>query len=145
MKKFYVIACTASLVACVSPQELERNRAAILQTQRDLNNSSAHTAIACNNKASCDKAFSLAKIYIQENSSMKIQISDDTIISTYNPTQYGDVALNATKIPGSGESAMIQIVASCKGMTDQGYFFSVCANRIIQIYSGFKSFILPKL
>lgn len=105
----------------------------------------ANATLTCSNRSSCEKAFSLAKIYVQENADMKIQLSDDTMVSTYNPTEYGYVALRATKIPGAGESSTVQLVASCKGMDVQGYFFAMCARRIAPIYRGFKPYIEPKL
>ena len=64
----------------------------------------------------CEKAFSLAKVYVQTNADMKVQFSDDTTVSTYNPLDYGYEALQATKTPQAGESASIKLVASCKGM-----------------------------
>ena len=91
------------------------------------------------------KAFRLAKIYVQDNADMKVQFSDDTTISTYNPIKYAYVGLRATRIPGSGDSSTIELVAFCKGMEDRGYFFSLCAQRIAPIYEGFKSYIETRL
>jgi hypothetical protein len=143
MKKLIVIACAVtSLVGCVSQEQLARERAETAQAQNDLDSARTNATVSCNNKQSCEKAFSLAKIYVQENADMKIQLSDDTMVSTYNPTQYGYVALRATKIPGAGDSSTIQLVASCNGMD---VFFNECARRIAPIYRSFKPYIESKL
>lgn len=90
MKKLIVIACAVtSLLGCVSQEQLASERAETAQAQNDLDSARTNATVSCNNKQSCEKAFSLAKIYVQENSDMKIQLSDDTMVSTYNPTQYG--------------------------------------------------------
>ena len=146
MKKLIVVACAAvSIGGCVSQEQLARQRADYAQAQSDLDSARANATISCANKSSCEKAFSLAKIYVQDNADMKIQLSDDTMVSTYNPPQYGYMALRATKIPEAGDSSTIQLVASCKGMDDQSYFFSMCARRIAPVYRGFRPYIEPKL
>ncbi len=162
MKKLIIVAfATAFLVGCISQEQLARQRDDYSQAQSDLASAMTNATIACGNKQSCDKAFSLAKVYVQENSDMKIQFSDDTVVSTYNATRWGDVALRATKIPGAGESSTIQLVASCLGprgdvalredhyygidKTDQHHVLSQCARRMAPIYRGFRPYIEPKL
>ena len=94
----------------------------------------------------CEKAFSLAKVYVQMNADMKVQFSDDTTISTYNPLDYGYVALQATKTPQAGDSASIKLVASCKGMySGSDLFFNMCASKIAPAYEGFRSYIESRM
>jgi len=94
----------------------------------------------------CEKAFSLAKVYVQTNADMKVQFSDDTTISTYNPLDYGYVALQATKTPQAGESASIKLVASCKGMNSgSDLFFNMCASKIAPAYEGFRTYIESRM
>ena len=111
-----------------------------------MRDSLANSTVTCPDKRTCDKAFTLAKIYVQEHADMKIQSSDDTIVSTYNPTDYGRMALTATRTPESGDSSTIKLVATCKGM-DSGsdLFFKMCAERIAPTYKNFKSFIESKM
>lgn len=134
-----------SLAGCVSQQELARRQSEINELQSRLSAARQNTSVTCPNKQACDKAFSLAKVYVQENADMKLQFSDDTSVSTYNPIDYAYVALGATKTPEAGDSSSIRLVASCKGMDDGGYFFSLCANRIVPIYNGFKPYIESRI
>ena len=143
MKKILIIALTVtSLVGCVSQETIALRQNAINEAQNELSKARENATITCINKRSCEKAFSLAKIYVQENADMKIQFSDDTIVSTYNPIKYGYVGLRASKIPGTGDSSTIELVASCVGMENQ---FTDCARRVAPIYKGFRPFIESKL
>ena len=140
----FIIALT--LTGCVSQEELARRQAAFNEMQSRLSASQNNTIVTCPNKQVCDKAFSLAKIYVQNNADMKIQFSDETTISTYNPINYGYMGLNATRTPEVGDSSSIKLVASCKGMYDGGgYFYEMCANRVTPVYEGFKPFIESKI
>lgn len=126
-------------------QAVQRNQSEVAELQDELDNAILSASLDCTSKQSCEKAFSLAKIYVLDHADMKIQLSDDTMVSTYNPIDYGRVALSATKIPGTGESSTIKLVASCKGMDDKNYFFKICGKRIAHIYRGFKPYIESKL
>jgi len=134
-----------TVTGCVSQQELDQRQAGLNNLQSRLSSAQAYRTATCPNAAACEKAFRLAKIYVQDNADMKVQFSDDTTISTYNPIKYAYVGLRATRIPGSGDSSTIELVAFCKGMEDRGYFFSLCAQRIAPIYEGFKSYIETRL
>lgn len=140
-----------TLAGCVSQQELAQRQA---QRQAEINHllsrlseAEQNTTVSCPNKQLCDKTFSLTKIYIQENADMKLQFSDDTTVSTYNPFDYAKVALRATRIPESGDSSSIKLVASCKGMDPNisEYMFTLCVNRVVPIYNGFKPFIESRI
>ena len=76
------------------------------------------------------------------------------MVSTYNSTKYGYVALRATKAPGAGASATIKLTASCYGMdiatvnsesSQLALLFTRCARRVVPIYQGFRPYIEPKL
>jgi len=89
--------------------------------QQELENSiiSAHveakknSVTPCNSKPECDKMFSMAKIFVYENSDMKIQFADDTIISTYNPIEWHQCGMNVKKVPGAKDSATIFLQIDC--------------------------------
>jgi hypothetical protein len=57
--------------------------------------------------------FSMAKIFVHENSDMKIQFADDTLISTYNPLDLYQCGMNVKKVPKIGESATIYLQIDC--------------------------------
>lgn len=122
---------------CVSDQYRKRDEETLKITLNRLEESKQHSTYSCPNKPTCDKAFSLTKIYIQNNSDMKIQFSDDTIVSTYNPTTFGSIGMSATKTPGRGDSATIQLNVFCK--------FSIadidCLRRSTDAYAGFRNFL----
>lgn len=102
--------------------------------------------VKCHTKISCDKAFSLTKVFIQQHTDMKIQFSDDTTVSTHNATQPFYVAMTAVKIPGAGESASITLTATCKSLSDKtGLAFSLCADKVATIYENFKPFVESKI
>ena len=113
-------------------QKLESEQA-VAQAERD-------AYITCDDKASCDKAFSLAQIYINSRASQKIQVATDTIIETYNPTEYGNIGMGAVKIPGKGSSAIIRLSVTCK-ISDSGSFENYCKSRKLDIYKDFRPFV----
>lgn len=100
--------------------------------------------VSCENKASCDKTFSLAQIYINSMASQKIQFATDTIVETYNPTEAGSIGMSAIKIPGKGDSSIIRLAVTCKD-NDWGNFDNICRVKKQTIYNGFRSFISKML
>lgn len=146
MFRALAIVTTAVLAGCASPQERMQRQSENSNLAARLSSAQHSTTVDCRNKATCDKAFSLAKVYVQMNADMKVQFSDDTTVSTYNPLDYGYVALQATKIPGAGDSASITLTASCKGMYGgSDLFFNMCARKIVPAYEGFKSYVESKI
>lgn len=107
-----------------------------------LREAEAKAVITCRNKAACDKAFSLTQIYINQTSDQKIQIANDTIIETFNPTDAGKMGLKATRIPDKGTSASIKLTSACKGET---YALDSCLQKQTKAYDGFRPFIASML
>ena len=89
-------------------------------------------AVKCSNKKQCDKLWSLTQVYINNKSQTKIQLANDSLIETYNPIQEGDYGLDATKTPGSGESAIIQLSFKCGGMGETGGLINASAISQLQ-------------
>lgn len=147
MKKAAIIFSATFLFGCVSQEQLARNQQEINQAKNALDAARLNSSIECKSKPICEKAFSLAKIYVQQNADMKIQFSDETMITTYNPTKYGLVGVSASKILGAGDSATIQLAAICKGMQyyQDNPFYVRCTLRLADIYRGFKPFIESRL
>lgn len=70
--------------------------------------------VVCENKAACDKAYALTKLFIRQNSETKIQLIDETLIESFNPMDEGQIAINAMKAPGVGDRSTIQIQVNCR-------------------------------
>lgn len=116
----------------------------------------------CSNKAACDKAFSLTKVYISRNSDMKIQQSDDIIVSTYNPSA-SMIGITAEKEPGNGDSAVISINVFCGDIGDVQEIEPsgnenvveaaenaiskqyACFKRMADVYEGFRPYLESNL
>ena len=95
--------------------------------------------VFCPDKPTCDKAFSLTQIYLNQTSDMKIQVATDTIVETYNPTEDGKLGLKAIRVPGKGTSAAITLTATCKD--ERGQYVEVCRLGKILAYKGFRPFV----
>lgn len=124
-------------------QKREAEQAAIqqkLKTEQALVQAENDAYVTCNDKASCDKVFSLTQIYINSKASQKIQIATDTIVETYNPTENGNIGMGAVKIPGKGSSAIIRISVTCK-VSDSGHFSKYCEQKKLDIYNDFRPFV----
>lgn len=121
----------------VAAQAEKAAKQAVAQAEND-------AYVACNDKTSCDKTFSLTQIYISSMASQKIQVATDTIIETYNPTENGNIGMGAVKIPGKGSSAIIRISVTCK-VSDSGHFAKYCESKKLDIYNGFRPFVSKML
>lgn len=104
----------------------------------------ANAFYTCVDKIMCNKAFSLAQIYVAQNADQKIQVATDTIIQTYNPTDSGNIGMSIVKTPGKGAREIIEITVTCKG-SDGELFASLCSKKRTVIYAGFRPFIEARL
>ena len=95
----------------------------------------------CKNKNECEKAFSLTQIFISENSDMKIQVATDTIIETYNPSDFFKTGLKAVKIPRKSNVAEIVLTASCSHEGSDEEMQDFCNQKILSIYLAYPKFI----
>ena len=148
MKKLAIATAVIFLVGCAT--SIESSYWDISIVESTLNSAKANAVIICNSKQECDKAFSLTKVYVQENADMKIEVSNDTMVATYEPFLFVDVGLTATKTPGTGDSAKIELVASCPSLRDAdsimfSRYYRTCARRVATIYRGFNLFVSSKL
>jgi len=117
------------------------------EAKREMAEESAARATAfyiCVDKVMCNKAFSLAQIYVAQNADQKIQVVTDTIIQTYNPTDGGNVGMSIVKTPGKGAREVIEITVTCKG-GEGDLFTSFCSKKRTTIYAGFRPFIEGRL
>lgn len=68
----------------------------------------------CDKPTLCAKAFSLAQVFVAENSDMKIQVSTQTIVETYGPTKLESIGARVMRIPHKGSSEYISYTPVCK-------------------------------
>ena len=97
----------------------------------------------CSDRNECDKAFAITQIFIVSNSDMKIQLANDTIIETYNPTESNKVGLKAVKMPKSGSSAQVMLFVNCHADTKSS--IESCYDKKISVYSAFPGYISSNL
>jgi hypothetical protein len=113
-------------------EEVRRKITELLEAEKS-------ATFSCPDKTTCDKAFSLTQIYLNQSADMKIQVATDTIVETYNSTEDGKLGLKAIRVPGKGASARIVLTATCKD--EKGYFAETCRLVKLRAYQGFRPFI----
>ncbi|MFC7410728.1 hypothetical protein [Hydrogenophaga atypica] len=93
----------------------------------------------CADRLACEKSFALTQVFITTHSDMKIQMANDTIIQTYNPTDTFAMGASAVKMPRSGTSADILLTITCKGKatTEQ----KICMEKSATMYRAFPTFM----
>jgi hypothetical protein len=96
--------------------------------------------VSCKDALECSKTFALTQIYIVENSKMKIQSANDTIIETFTPTDPRAIGVRATKIPRSGTTALISLEVFCSSPRAQADIYG-CMSASVGVYEGFAPFI----
>lgn len=100
---------------------------------------SKRSFFVCRDKVTCAKAFSLAQIFVQQNSDQKIQVATDTIIETYNPTENMKMGISVIKAPRAGTVEVLTMSPNCK--SDSPSTSRVCRAKRTVAYLGFQSFI----
>lgn len=92
---------------------LEKEREEKIKRFAAFERSKAKAIFPCKNRQECEKAFSLTQIYIANNVDMKIEMANDTVIQTHNPIKAYTMGASAFKVPTSGTSAEIRLIAKC--------------------------------
>lgn len=73
--------------------------------------------VVCESEVACQKAWQRAQLWIVNNSSYKIQIANDVVIQTFNPTQSSvRSGFTVTKEPVSGDKQAIKMRSYCDNM-----------------------------
>lgn len=145
MKQTIIIALGLLLAGCAAQQEELRAQNARDKILWDkISQAKRASMVVCADKPSCDKAFALTKIYVQQHADMKVQLSDDTLISTYNPIRSGTIGINASKAPSTGQGSVIQITVACRG-SEMSYLLNICGPLMVAIYDGFKPYVESRL
>ena len=115
-------------------EEEKKKEVAVRAHQTAKNNA----VFRCQDRSACDKAFALTQVFINSKSDMKIQIANDTVIQTYNPTELFGVGLSAVKMPRAGSSADIIISVNCKSTESNAL---LCLSKSTLIYQDFPDFM----
>lgn len=96
--------------------------------------------ISCKDALECSKTFALTQIYIAEQSKMKIQSANDTIIETFSPVEPHVIGARATKIPRAGTTALVSLDVFCgKAKTEHDVY--TCMRASVHVYEDFAPFI----
>ncbi|MDK2125715.1 hypothetical protein [Parachitinimonas caeni] len=137
----------AESVTMASPPEIISLKKII--TDLDLSRMESEVAVECTGKESCERAFSLAQIYLLKVSSQKLQIATDTIVETYNPSLPNTIGGRVYKEPIKGDKWRIAIQSYCsepiekkkedvEAIVDRDRDARACAERRVKIYQDFK-------
>ena len=160
--KFAFIFAFMILGGCISPQQKARNEQIdaqnkqqneqlaadknskneqmIAQAEARLERAKKNASMTCAGMLACNKAFSLAKIFVNNNADMKIRYSDDNSAYTHDPMEPGQIGLKITKRPGLGDSSIIELAASCKGISNPEQdpaLYELCVKKIENVYLKF--------
>ncbi len=142
-KRVWVIGVLLALAACA---EAERS-ASFRSTETQLFATRQAAALQCLTPAECDRAWRLARRYIEAHSSTRITRAGADTIETAPPFLAGEVYLWASRTASGGGASVIRLKAMCKGMYDSdggpGWRYDACATRILDIERGFGAYVNP--
>lgn len=139
-----VVVMSLSLFGCMTIEQKQKSFDDYTASVKVMKEAEGHRVYVCDDRNSCEKAFRLAKIYVQENSDMRVQHSDDSMISTYGPTRKHAIGLKATLTPDKGDKSIIRLSGECKNDPAQ-YLDPFCPVYLARRYEGFRAFIESKM
>jgi hypothetical protein len=144
MKKTIAIAALA-LTGCVSPAEQAQNEKNFFDAESALTTIQERATVTCTDAAACAKVWRLTKVFVEQNSDMRVRRADDTAVETYLPVHTGQATFRATYVD-SGAGATITLEGVCRGMYassqgGQGPAYWPCFNRITDVQNHFKPFL----
>ena len=144
--KIIAVLILAALTGCATTAQKDLKFEQDLKAVNRLESSLDGTKVKCGNSQRCAKMFALTKAYVRANSDMKVQTSDENSISTYNPITYGHIGLQAELVPDKGDTGVIKIDGSCKGMlVDPAMYQRDCSNRLATAFEGFLPYLADKV
>lgn len=111
-------------------------------TTHNLNAAERAAKVTCPDELTCKKAFELTKSYVHENSNMRVNHSDEMMISTFGSIGGDKVSLSASMTPDVGTTKVIKLKGYCRNME---LYPPACIIRLQPIYEGFKPFVESKL
>lgn len=113
----------------------------------ELRAAAAQAKIMCSTRDECDRAYSLAQVYLARNATSKTQFSNDTITETFNPSGASSIGGRITRMPSSGGKWEVSMEAYCGGRTgptDEQASRS-CDSQLLKVYSGYADFVQSKV
>ncbi len=138
-QRVWAVGVLLALGACAG---VERN-AAFRSTETQLFATRQAAALPCSTPAECDRAWRLARRYVEGHSSTRITRADADTIETAPPFLAGEVYLWASRTASGGGAAVIRLKAMCKGMYGSdggpGWRYDACATKILDIERGFRA------
>jgi len=122
-----------ALTGCMTAQQEAENRASYERLESVLMKAQENSTVDCTGADVCEKMWTLTKNYVQQNSGMAVRISDDSLIDTFAPVQYGMATFRATREP-AGEKMIVRLEGRCRGMYNrdgtEGPNYADCARAI---------------
>lgn len=107
MNRLFIVAAAASLLGagCAAPTPLTS------EDHKDLQ------PVICASQAQCQTMWQMAQLWVVNNSAYKIQMANDVVIQTYNPSKSSvKSGFTVTKEPYNGERQIIKIRSYCDNM-----------------------------
>ncbi|WP_260429883.1 hypothetical protein [Burkholderia cepacia] len=142
-QRVWAVVVLLALSACAGA---ERN-AAFRSTETQLFAARQAAALPCSTPAECDRAWRVARRYVEGHSSTRITRADADTIETAPPFLAGEVYVWASRTASGGGAAVIRLKAMCKGMYDSdggpGWRYDACATKILDIERGFRADVNP--
>ncbi|MBR8235930.1 hypothetical protein K6W26_02205 [Burkholderia sp. AU42008] len=139
----WIIGAALALGACAGVGQ----GAAFRSTETQLQAAREAAALQCSTPPECDRAWQLARGYIDAHSSTRITRFSADRIETAQSHFAGEVYLWASRTVSGDGGAVIRLKAMCKGMygTDggPGWQYDACASKILEIERGFATYERP--
>jgi hypothetical protein len=137
-----------ALTGCMTAAQQAEERASYESLEGKLQQAQERATVSCTGKDVCDRAWALTKIYVEQHSSMKVRLVDDTTIDTFAPVDYGLASFQAVKMP-VGDTMVIRLFGQCRGMygTDgkPGPNYSQCALAVGVPQNLFAKFVRERM
>ena len=128
MKKYFLLLGLSFILAGCATQQ----GASLSPTDR----AELDVPLYCEGESECNSMWERAMFFVSSNAGYKMQIANDILIETYNPTQYNTkLAMRVTKEPLGNGNYHIVTTAWCNnvfGCTPDAYVMILKAKRYMK-------------
>ena len=108
-------------------------------TENDQKKEQSIGLVHCASAAHCDKAWRLARSYVERYATTELQIDTDHILMTADPRSETDIGLTVSKIPGEASAGRLFLNVRCK---ESALGRELCtSSKVRNIRAGFRPFI----
>jgi hypothetical protein len=126
VKRLTILACLIFLLsACATASSTQR-----AQWKRD-----AAQPLTCSRGTDCEAKWDRALIWVQNNSEAKIQIANETIITTHMPSSSSAPVMSITKTEDGPGTYTIQFRADCSSLFG-------CEPSILELKASFANYVM---